>query len=436
MARRGGSTEEISTTEDCPCGSGKTYGHCCKRRKFSWKRRSNGALVRTTKIPPELVTVLKNQEEEFIEIFGRKPRGADPVFFQKFYMSDADLERQTLDVMKAASCPPSIAYAYRKTGRLVTTANKGILTPGELKEWNEAVDEYYTAIEAGEEINVFEQDELTEFLKDALRKNQIVGGSFIDSHFNRCRKIRPSVADVEAVIGFATTNFVRCLKSIYILIEENVAFDAYHLIRAMYENYITAKYLYKNATAIELFSAQMGILTGTHRLSESRSGVPNRSEIIEIATGNKISIPTRWFMASSLGPVDAELYNTIYRPLSSYVHSEITTVRHFLSEHGYDYQRNDFTLDVLANCHILCFLFFSSIFQHSPCLKYLKRDLSIIAERSLFALCLIESGLAEENRNLPDAYKEAIADVTSSDPHFKRIADAISRTATSHFCRA
>lgn len=430
MANRRKEAVEVSANADCPCGSGKKYGRCCKRRKFSWAQYPDGTLAKSIPISDELGIILKSQEAEFIETFGRKPRKGDPVFFQTFYISNKDLERETLKAMKAASTPPPLVYAYRKTGRIVTTGNKSLLTPRELEEWQDAIDEYYAAVEIGQKIDLFnEDDEFTGFLKDAIRKNQIVGGSFIDKHFNNYQNRNGSVAEIETIVGFATTNFVRCLKSIYVLIEENAAFDAYHLLRSMYENYLTAKYTYANPNACKAFSAQIGVFAGTHKFAESSRGVPRQSEIIELKTGEKISVPSRWHMATALGAMDVNLYNSMYRTLSSYAHSEITTIRHFISERGYDYQRNEFTFDILINCHILCLLFFFYLSQHSPCFKYLRRDLSINVERSFLALSMVQKMLTEEGGRLPDVYNLAISEVVASDPRLSRIAEAVANTA-------
>lgn len=431
------STVELARAEKCPCGSGRTYGRCCKKRDFNWERRAEGEIVRSAPISDDLRTVLRAQDAEFIEIFGRKPRASDPVFFQKFYTSEQDLMRTTLKAMKAAGSPEPLVYAYKKTGRIVTAKNKNLLTPHELAEWNSAIDEYYERDGSGEEIDAFEyHDEINQFLLDATRRNQIVGGSFIDRHFNNYRRRNNAVSEIESAVAFATTNFVRCLKSIHILIDESVAFDAYHLVRAMYENYLTVKYLYENPGAKEAFSAQLGTVLGTHKLAESRSGVPRQSEIIEIKTGKRISIPSRWAMASSLGADDIELYNSLYRTLSSYAHSEITNVPYFLSDRGYDYQSQDFTFDVLVNCHLLCLLFFACLARHSPCLRYLRGDLSINAERSLFALAMVEETLRAAGRTLPEAYVRIIQHVTTSDPRLQRVAEAIQRAAAErHECK-
>lgn len=357
MPRDAKQPTELHPTEKCPCGSRKTYGRCCKKRDFKWERRADGEILRSAPISAELMEQLKETKADFVETFGRQPRKNDPVFFEQFYTSDEDLRRGTLKAMKAAKSPPSLVYAYRKTGRMVTTRNKNMLTPDELLEWQEAIDEYYDSVESGNDIDVFEDNNgLSSFLLDSIRRNQIVGGSFITRHFNNYRNRKGSVADIESIVAFATTNFVRTLKSIHILIDQNVAYDAYHLIRSLYENYLTVKYTYENPMEVKVFLAQLGTILGTHELARNKRGTPIQSEIVELTTGDRISVPSRWTMASTLGDFDTALYDTLYRTLSSYSHSEITNIPHFISDMGFDYLNNDFTFDVLANCHLVCML--------------------------------------------------------------------------------
>jgi hypothetical protein len=44
----------------------------------------------------------------------------------------------------------AMIFAFKRTGRIVTERNKHLLTPEELREWNDAVDEYHRRIEFGE----------------------------------------------------------------------------------------------------------------------------------------------------------------------------------------------------------------------------------------------------------------------------------------------
>jgi len=48
-----------------------------------------------------------------------------------------------LEAMHKARIPPALIYAYQKTGRIVTRANRKHLTKAELTEWNDAVDEWH-----------------------------------------------------------------------------------------------------------------------------------------------------------------------------------------------------------------------------------------------------------------------------------------------------
>lgn len=102
------------------------------------------------KITPELAVVLERRIQAFREKFGREPGPEDPLFFdpdadQPQFRSEAQqnaIWESMCNMMLAAGCDPAIVYAARKTERIVTRANRKNLTPAELTEWNNAVDEY------------------------------------------------------------------------------------------------------------------------------------------------------------------------------------------------------------------------------------------------------------------------------------------------------
>jgi len=48
-----------------------------------------------------------------------------------------------VDIMREAGSDPAFIYAFKKTGRIVTSWNKDKLTDDELLEWQEAVEEYH-----------------------------------------------------------------------------------------------------------------------------------------------------------------------------------------------------------------------------------------------------------------------------------------------------
>src|ERR1022692_455529 len=102
-----------------------------------------------TKNTRDLAEALEAQDEAFRNKFGREPGLEDPIFFDP----DADQpqvptesqQRKAIDAMYQiilmAGIDPAFAYAFRKTGRTLTEENVGSLTPTELAEWNEAIDD-------------------------------------------------------------------------------------------------------------------------------------------------------------------------------------------------------------------------------------------------------------------------------------------------------
>jgi hypothetical protein len=108
-------------------------------------------------LTPEAKAAIEHQLEAFRKKFGREPRPDDPIFFdpeadKPTPISDGQYEQAMIDAMVAADIPPELIYAFKRTGRLVTERNKRLLTREELREWDEAIDEYRRKIGAGEVI--------------------------------------------------------------------------------------------------------------------------------------------------------------------------------------------------------------------------------------------------------------------------------------------
>ncbi len=96
---------------------------------------------------PEVHQAMLRQRERFIDKFGREPGPGDPVFFDPDADKPAPLREEKIDqalseAVKLAGTPPELAYAFAKTGLLVTEKNIGLLSEEDLKEWQEAVKEY------------------------------------------------------------------------------------------------------------------------------------------------------------------------------------------------------------------------------------------------------------------------------------------------------
>lgn len=124
----------------CPCGSGKKYKYCCIDKDFDWLEDTDGNILRSIKMNPEMVELLEIQHKKFVDKFGREPGPDDPIFFD--VPSEEELENSTIKMLEEAGCSEEYIYAYKKTGRLLTEDNRRFLADIELKEWDDAIEEY------------------------------------------------------------------------------------------------------------------------------------------------------------------------------------------------------------------------------------------------------------------------------------------------------
>lgn len=54
-----------------------------------------------------------------------------------------ELKRDIIKLLRDPSVPPQFAYAYKKTGLLGLLEDKSAWAPEDVKEWNDAIDEYF-----------------------------------------------------------------------------------------------------------------------------------------------------------------------------------------------------------------------------------------------------------------------------------------------------
>ena len=132
-----------------------------KQRKARLARREHGYLARrevgadgsmSVPIKGEMAEIVERQFAAFEAKFGRLPGPEDPLFFDPtkdepvpFTPSPDEQEAEIGIVMEAmlkSGIEPRLAYAYWKTGRMVTTENSQYLTDEDLLEWEEALEEW------------------------------------------------------------------------------------------------------------------------------------------------------------------------------------------------------------------------------------------------------------------------------------------------------
>jgi len=112
---------------------------------------------RRIRLSPEVRQAIDRQLAAFREKFGRDPNDADPIFFDPdaddpVPLSDEKYERMMIEAMAEVGISQAMIFAFKRTGRIVTERNKHLLTAEELREWNDAVDEYHRRVESGDVI--------------------------------------------------------------------------------------------------------------------------------------------------------------------------------------------------------------------------------------------------------------------------------------------
>lgn len=121
---------------------------CGRKNRRSSERITKIAITERTR------EILEAQRQRFREKFGRDPGPNDPVFFDPDAadpapMSAVKVEADVLEVMRKAGTPPQIAYAYKRTGGLLLTEDmREHWPPDRVKEWDNAIEEYFAIEEA------------------------------------------------------------------------------------------------------------------------------------------------------------------------------------------------------------------------------------------------------------------------------------------------
>jgi hypothetical protein len=123
------------------------------------RRRKPGKKERIAKvaITERTQAILEAQQQRFREKFGRDPGPSDPVFFdpdapEPVPMSTVMVQAETIEAMRKAGTPPQIIYAYKRTGGLILREDmRKHWPPDRVKEWDDAINEYFAIEEASKQ---------------------------------------------------------------------------------------------------------------------------------------------------------------------------------------------------------------------------------------------------------------------------------------------
>jgi hypothetical protein len=400
-----GQSTELLPEETCPCGAAEEYGACCKIRGVRWLRDSRGRVHREMPLNADAAQEMIAMIAEFEAVLNRKARKNDRVFIGNYTMSRADQRRATLHMLKAKRAKPEIIYAYLKMDRVIE--NPSGLTGKQFVEYNAAIQEFQDLLVKGVSVDDLIDPETPEkILREALFQVQIICGYYIETYINAKRPSRRSKTEVEVdlVVDFAFVNYVKSLRSIFILLNEGISYDASFLVRSLYENYLKIKFVYRYPSKVDRFVAELYSLASTK--------TPQTKRTPPLNWGN---------MATELG--ERDLYDTLYRQLCSVTHSQITEAAFFMRDGIFDYLELDFELGVLLSTLDLAMRTIHCVRTNSQSPAYLKRDLATAIEKAFLALHFAKCYLFKfENAQIPIGTSALMSSLSSEYPRIKRIA--------------
>lgn len=345
----------------CPCGSGKKHKKCCINKEFSWVTDNEGNISRSVPINNELMSLLEVQLQRFKETFGRDPGPNDPVFFEHFYMHETPeyIDDVMLEIMDKVGIDEAYKYAYKKTGRIVTEINKSLVPDIEIKEWMDAVNEYYTLQDSEDKLD--ESDTIVDSLISELEPCVMNLGMIVKRSGSFDEGYEREFTQKEYIL-FCVTKTFKTMKSILNHIKIGNIEDSLVLLRTVYENFINILYISRNPSALEnLIAIQIGIKTGTHEYGTNKKGQVDKRVIIERKTGKEYlgHISNYMMINSSLNKIDVNIFDKLYELLSSFTHPDLKTVFHYINEDGFDPNSGQFSVEdiIILSLFICSFIF-------------------------------------------------------------------------------
>ena len=298
----------------CPCGSGKKYKKCCINKNFNWVIE-DGTIRKSIKLNAQLMEVIEKQHQRFIDTYGREPGPGDPIFFEQYLYSDEEYENKLIEILEQINVDPAIIYAFRKTQRIVTLENRDMLTDLELKEWKQAVDEYY-------EINNNTDTETYMIMVEPLialekeLKNSLLIFSLIIFKYGEIDAFRNDMAkySLKDYIIFCVTKIFKTIKTIIIHLENGFIEDAFVLLRTIYESYLNIVLILHKPGKLDDLIARAGLSQGTHEYAKNKKGKPDRRRIIDKRTGLEFqgNISTHYMASCSDFDEDILIHDILY----------------------------------------------------------------------------------------------------------------------------
>jgi hypothetical protein len=322
------STEEekpLPKVASCPCGSGRQYGACCKKKKIEYFISNEEEVFRRMPLSPEIVGRLKEHEQEFVKIFGRKTGKHDLVLFDQFLTGFDETDEIVEKISKQVGVREQVIFATRRTGFIVGEHSKEIMPDIDYQEWLDAIDEYFELKDSGHDpfhVFTYLTGEEFEKFKDCQSelKNVIVVG------FNSIRKYKSLGQERDFYQFLIACSALNSYRTIYDMFNHRYDDDCLAILRGIYEQYLRIMALRMKPELATRFRALIYAFVGLWRYKVRKNGTVDYGVVIDPKTNEEIRVVLSNFSLVSLSDFDFEvpIYGELYNELSGHVHHDVT----------------------------------------------------------------------------------------------------------------
>ncbi|MDR0839469.1 MAG: DUF5677 domain-containing protein [Oscillospiraceae bacterium] len=403
--------KEIPDKMQCPCGSGKLYEKCCKKKNF--KFGYNGKeIVKQIPIHEELIPVLEETRTQFTEYYGRAPGSKDYVMaFAPIY--NDDLLLQTMYLFRKIGFPENKIYAYYKSdGLFPCDLNVDLLPETEIKEFSSLCKEYDDCIsgdvEGDQHINaikyVMASNSYIEEQVDYVVESIISAlNDFIRRHSENTPILEYQIANELDYCIFSALKTVKTLQSVIHLKENHLAECIYALSRGIFENYM---YMCNINSDPALFYDKLlpKVDEENYTFAKRSDGKIDFRSVINRHTGKKTSVRISISDLKEKQPYDTDrdLYAIFYQTACQYVHVDIMSAKSYFSVAN-PYDEIDRSLIAALITLILAELLLLQISQNTNVLQQYKNDILFLCANNLnsrLAACLKIANNDPEHQNV------------------------------------
>lgn len=348
--------EEVDRNELCPCGRGKKYKRCCRRKGIKWYRDDDGHYISEcdAPIPKELIDALGRSSDRFCKLFGRNPEPDDLISFDARRHGNS-YYKSLIPGLRECGMSESWIYAmYRTEGLMPTARNKKYLTQYDLNKFKSYMEEY-DKIER--EVALLGGQHQSEGSRISISALVLMGNKILDERVNeiaarltsgfnyflnyqnkRGGSIEATPCSLAEYASFVAIRAVKTLDSMTKLLEIAEPVSIYALGRSLFESYI---FLRASNLDKEFFPSKIlpSLSLGEYGF-EVEDGVINYKKIKadtlfgpEAPKRSNKSVPKFGNVCEQYGTTaDEELRKLFYRYACQFVHIDALTARSYFYE--------------------------------------------------------------------------------------------------------